>query len=403
MQLTCLLHNPDICEADPVARLLRDASWNVLRCESLQQAGEMVEKHRPNVALVNLDSKEDDPLGFLVRLRRKYSSREVGVMVGTTWPLNDRLAEAFRAGADDFFLRNAPAQTLVPRLEAFLNRPRSEEEDLVELLPELPRSVHQYGPGDWVSHYKLLSLLGEGCWGKVYRAFDRELLREVAVKVLKVQPLDRHLQEARALAQVDHPGVIQVYEVGPPQQGYLVMELVKGQLLSDLIDCELPIAQVAGWGVEMLEALHAVHARGIVHHDVKPGNLMVTDAGHIKLMDFGFAGQRASGGQAYGTPLYASPEHFDPSIGPLSVRSDIYSAGVVLYELLTGSLPFSANTFEDLAIAVTGPEEPPPPHELRSEIPEELSEVVLRALQRDPMERYGSAQLFALALKPFAT
>ena len=403
MQLTCLLHNPDICEADPVARLLREAEWNVLRCESLQQAQELVEKHRPQVALVNLDTQLEDPLGFVVRLRRKYSSRQLGVMVGTSWPLNIRLAEAFRAGADDFFLRNAPAQTLVPRLDAFLNRPSADEVDLTELLPELPRPVANYGPGDWVSHYKLLSLLGEGCWGRVYRAFDRELLREVAVKVLKVQPLDRHLQEARALAQVDHPGVIQVHEVGPPEQGYLVMELVKGHLLSERIEPDLPIGQAARWGFEMLEALQAVHARGILHHDIKPANLMVTESGHIKLMDFGFAGQRASAAQAYGTPLYASPEHFDLSIAPLSVRSDIYSAGVVFYELLTGQLPFSADTFEELAIAVTGDEEPTPPHVVRSAIPEELSEVCLRALATNPLERYGNAQLFARAVRPFAT
>jgi serine/threonine-protein kinase len=235
----------------------------------------------------------------------------------------------------------------------------------------------------------------------VYRALDRTLGRQVAIKVLREQfaadPefVERFDREARSAARLSHPNIVDIYDVGADgETRFIVMELVEGENLKSLIrrGGALPPALVIGYGREVGAALEYAHRRGIVHRDVKPQNVLLDADGHAKLTDFGIAQAAESVGLTQtgvlGTPQYMSPEQArGRGVGP---ASDVYSLGVVLYELATGRLPFQADS--PLAIALRHVEdEPPAPRSLNPSVPPALEAVILRALAKAPAERFASA------------
>lgn len=267
--------------------------------------------------------------------------------------------------------------------------------------------------------YRIEERIGEGGMGIVYRAHDPELKRNVAIKVLRSETLDaetprlrdearlRFLQEARAAAALAHPGITTVFRVGEDLgRPYIAMEWLSGQPLDVILRgrAPLPIEQAAQIGVDLGEALEAAHRAGIVHRDIKPSNLVILADGRLKVTDFGLA-RRDSGnlvkttaGIVLATPLYASPEQLRGD--RVDARTDIFSAGVVLYVCLTGRRPFDGASYGDLIRAVLE-DEPIPPRHYNEEIPKGLEDVVLRTLAKEPDERYPSAGALAEALRPW--
>jgi serine/threonine protein kinase len=258
--------------------------------------------------------------------------------------------------------------------------------------------------------YEVRSQLGQGGMAEVYSALDRVLGRLVAVKVLREslaedrRAVARFRREARAVAALSHPNIISIHDVG--SEGaipFMVMELVSGEALSQVIWREAPltIELAAGVGEAVANALAFAHDAGIVHRDVKPGNVMITTSGHVKVLDFGIARALAwtpvtEGGAVQGTAEYVSPEQ--ASGLSLDGRSDIYSLGVVLYEMLTGLPPFRADTA--VAIAYQHLEEQPAPlRSLRPGIPPALEAVVLRCLAKERWSRYQNATDLASDLR----
>jgi serine/threonine protein kinase/tetratricopeptide (TPR) repeat protein len=272
--------------------------------------------------------------------------------------------------------------------------------------------------GETISHYKILSRLGAGGMGVVYEAEDTRLGRKVAIKFLPdeantdADANQRFQREARVISTLNHPYICTLYDIGDHNgQQFMVMELLEGQSLKDRIARgALPLEDVLELGSQLADALDAAHAQGIVHRDIKPANLFVTKRGSIKVLDFGVAKLSEAGrtdagatlggsdqlttlGTTIGTVAYMSPEQARGQ--EIDARSDLFSAGVVLYEMAVGQLPFQGPTvatiFESL---LTKP--PAPPSELKAAVPPELDHIILKALEKDRETRYqGAAELRA--------
>jgi serine/threonine-protein kinase len=257
--------------------------------------------------------------------------------------------------------------------------------------------------------YEIESMLGRGGMATVYRGRDRVLDRPVAIKVLAEKYggdqkfVTRFQREARAAAGLNHRSIVSVYDTGDTDgEHYFVMELIQGETLADLLDRQRPLSSdhAARIAAGIAEALQAAHDQGLIHRDVKPGNVMLTPAGDVKVMDFGIARAASDDtltqtGLILGTASYLSPEQSRGD--PVDHRSDIYSLGCVAYEMLAGNPPFSANT--PLSVAYKHVHDRPrPPSRTNSSVPPEMETVVMRALAKDPDDRFPSADAFRQAI-----
>ncbi|MDY7102848.1 MAG: serine/threonine-protein kinase [Actinomycetota bacterium] len=255
--------------------------------------------------------------------------------------------------------------------------------------------------------YELRAHLGRGGFASVVVAHDQRLRRDVAVKLLSPNAGpgagDRFVREAHVAASINHPNVVVVHDVGVEgDQPYLVMELLEGGDLSSVIAQRAPLSLGETTHVmsSVLAALDALHRAGIVHRDVKPANILVTTDGTVKLSDFGIARptdatRLTAAGSVLGTPAYLPPEQAEGR--PATASGDLYSAGAVLYELLTGEPPFGRGSTAGVALAHVR-EPVPTVRSMRPEMSAELDEVVRRALAKDPMERWPDAAAMGAAV-----
>lgn len=260
-------------------------------------------------------------------------------------------------------------------------------------------------PKSW-GRFQLVELLGSGGMGDVYKAYDPNLGRYIALKILRheePETLKRFLREARAQAKVEHPHICKIYESGEYSgHPYIAMQYIEGKNLKEL-DQELTFEEKLRIIKEVALGLQAAHRKGLIHRDVKPNNIMVsqTDEGNWKpfIMDFGIAReQEASGltstGMVVGTPFYISPEHAKGKLANLDRRSDIYSLGITLYELLTGIVPFQGDTPVEILIKVID-KDPQPIRKINPRVPVDIETIVMKCLEKDPNRRYSSAKELA--------
>ena len=273
--------------------------------------------------------------------------------------------------------------------------------------------------GQTISHYRIVEKLGGGGMGVVFKAEDTNLRRFVALKVLPNElSKDRHAverfqREARAASALNHSNICTVHDIGEHQgQQFIVMELLEGRTLKHCIAKRpLETEQAAKLGMQIADALEAAHAKGIVHRDIKPEKILVSDRGHVKLLDFGLAKllhpvseetltQSETQGQgAAGTLPYIAPEQLQGQ--SVDARADIYAVGVVLYEMATGQRPFRAESSVRL-IADILHSPPPRPRWVRQAVPPRLEEAILKCLEKDPENRYQSAKELAVDLRRLA-
>ncbi|RPJ50975.1 MAG: serine/threonine protein kinase, partial [Methanobacteriota archaeon] len=262
--------------------------------------------------------------------------------------------------------------------------------------------------GDEVGPYRIMSLLGQGGMGRVYQAKDPRLGRFVALKFLP-EELERYphirarfLQEARVAAALDHPFICKIYEIGEQgERKFIAMEYVEGQTLSEKLERDRPsLAETIRLAIETADALEKAHQKSVIHRDLKPQNIMITSEGHIKLMDFGLARRVLSsedtaeswrttpggGNLLVGTLAYMSPEQFNGEA--VDHRSDIFSFGIILYEMLTGTHPFRCTTKLETANAIA--EGRPSPFRDQAGVPKDLERLVTKMLEKDPSARHQS-------------
>ena len=270
------------------------------------------------------------------------------------------------------------------------------------------------GNGAWTTlprslgRYRLDELVGTGGFGQVWKGFDPELQRTVAVKVPRPDRLgsldqaDKFLAEARKVAQLRHPGIVPVHDVGRDGQWcFIVSDFIECGSLAERIKKQRPDwRESARLIAELAEILHYAHQQGFIHRDIKPGNILLDAEGKPYLADFGIAISEGEGhgpGTA-GTLAYMPPEQLSDGASRIDFRTDIYGLGVVLYELLTGQKPFTGNNPLDLRNAILSGQ-PIPPRAIAANLPLALERICLKAMAKDPVERYATAKDYAVALK----
>lgn len=259
-----------------------------------------------------------------------------------------------------------------------------------------------------LGRYNIIGELGQGAMGTVYKAVDPLIDRVVAIKTINLSlALDekdeyesRFYQEAKAAGRLSHPNIVTIYDVGKSGEiAYIAMEFLQGRELRDILNDgkRMPVEQVINVVAQVAQGLAYAHEHGIVHRDVKPSNIMVVRDGHVKITDFGIARMasaavRTQTGMVLGSPKYMSPEQV---VGKLTdQRSDIFSLGVVLYEMLTGQAPFSGENVNAIMYQTLN-SVPPPPSSLSSNVPEMLNFIVAKALAKKLEHRYQDTKEFA--------
>jgi len=280
--------------------------------------------------------------------------------------------------------------------------------------------IDPLAPGSNIAHYRVVSRLGEGGMGAVYLADDTRLGRRVALKVLPAslaadpERMQRFVQEARLASALTHPNVAYIYEIGEDQIGenrgvrFLAMEYVEGEPLSARLSRgPMPLSELLFIGAQIADALDDAHSKGIVHRDIKPSNLMITPRGYVKVLDFGLAKLEAAGtrdetqlitnaGTVLGTVAYMSPEQ---ALGrEVDHRTDLFSLGVVLYEMAAARLPFSGATASETMARIVN-SQPEALARFNYDIPEGLDRVVRKCLEKDRERRYQTARELVVDLK----
>jgi serine/threonine-protein kinase len=266
-------------------------------------------------------------------------------------------------------------------------------------------------PPTALGKYQIRGTLGRGAMGTVYDGWDPVIGRRVAIKTVRLmdhadpeakEGLERFKREAQAAGRLSHPNIVGVYDYGETDEtAYIVMEFIEGQSLKQMLDARerFPVAETVRIMEQMLAGLQFSHDSGVVHRDIKPGNVMIAKGGRVKLADFGIARIESSvmtqDGTMLGTPAYMSPEQLMALT--VDARSDLYSAGVVLYQLLTGERPFEGGLTAIIHKALNTV--PPRPSEIAVTAPPSLDAVVARAMAKRPADRYPDADSFAHALR----
>jgi eukaryotic-like serine/threonine-protein kinase len=271
--------------------------------------------------------------------------------------------------------------------------------------------MSEFHPGDQLDHYRIDGLVARSGMASIFRGTDVRDGRAVAIKVphaeMEADPIlyDRFKREEEIGKKLVHPGVVRVYNDEDRSRRYMVLEWVDGRLLRQILNEQksLPVERAIRITLALCKALDYIHSEGVVHRDLKPENIMVGPDDQVKLIDFGIAANAGSRRltfakltEAMGTPDYISPEQVKGKRG--DARSDVYSLGIMFYEMLTGKVPFTGpNPFVIMNERLLN--NPIPPREVNPEISPELQEIIYRALERDPNKRYPNAHEFALDLE----
>lgn len=383
-----------------LCRLLDAHGYWVQTAGDRQEALARLSEQPTSLVLMDLLPSPEEGLAFLQKLRGSYGLLQLPILVVSGHTDSQTIVRAHDLGANDFVALPYDPDILLAKVRRLLACRR--------LCPEIP----SFAIGSHLGHYELLDLLGEGAMGRVLRARDLRSGNEVALKVLLSGRLpqlrERFASEAIAASRVQHPNVVKVYEFGEEPVPYIAMECVSGRNLDDPgLAGPMPVGQACTTILAILDAVQAIHQQRILHRDLKPGNVMITHEGQVKLLDFGVAKlldeqkrRMTETGLALGTPQYMAPEQIDNSFGAVSERSDLFAVAGIFYRLLTGSDPFPASNPTQQMFAITT-REPIPPRQLQPDLPSQLESICLLGLLKTPSLRFQSADEFAHVIRDY--
>ena len=402
MQHSLLVVDDSEMNRDMLRRRLERKGYRVITAENGEQALELVARETIDLVLLDVMMPGLSGLDVLRILRQTPAGKTLPVIMATAKSESTDIVEALDAGANDYVIKPLDVPVVIARIEAQL---RSRPASAREASPAEPAADTVIA-----GKYVLEAAIGSGAFGTVYRARHLGLDHPVAVKVLNAgatataESTERFRREGVAACRVRHPNAVMVMDFGVTAAGapFLVMELLDGRSLDAEIarSAPMPPARCAEIVLPLCAVLAEAHEVGILHRDIKPANVFLhrTRIGEtVKILDFGIA-KLADVGQSLtveggivGTPAYMAPERFRGAV--LDGKSDVYSLGVMLYQMLSGRLPFDAPDADLLAVAMMHLNEEPPP--LRSGVPPSVEGVVRAALVKDPARRPGARELGA--------
>ncbi|MGB3976985.1 MAG: protein kinase [bacterium] len=386
--------------------LLMGRGYNILLVSSIEEYIMIVQRTTPDLVLVNPINSRNNGVAVMEHIRGpKASNNKIPMLVLS--PKDDlKLRKiANQLGAVDFLIKHlAPPKEVVKRIDGILEARQPAPKHALD-----PRALKV---GDVLDdRYEIMERIGKGGQGAVFRAFDRRLEEEVAVKILILNPeiaeelLETFLREVRLSRKVAHKNVVRVHDVG--QSGgihYITMEFVKGSDLNQFIydNWGISHADLLEIFIQVAQALQAAHQIGIVHRDIKPQNILIAKTGIAKVADFGIA--TAAGAMlknttelSIGTPDYMAPETTQAGCNYADPRIDIYSLGIVMYEAFTGVLPYEGKTvMEKIQLHLEGNAQLP--SALNPNFPRSLEHVIMTAMRRRPADRYQDMNEMILAL-----
>lgn len=395
--------DPDLLHV--VRAVLRRGGWTVVTCSDPREAAPLVADRRPDGLVLDVNMPGLSGLDVLRELRAGIPGGRLPTLFLSAQSTTADRIEGLRVGADDYLAKPFDPEELSLRLERLVGPPASAV-DLRrsdEMSDAEARIRHRVERGDRVElgRYVLEALLGEGSVGSVYRAHDPLLHRDLALKTLRVgeesevgrtrRQVDSLLREAVTIAGFSHPNIVTIHDVGTDPVPFLALELVEGCGLDGVLrrSRRLPVGPSTWIAGRVCRGLGAAHERGVVHRDIKPGNVLLGRAGAVKVSDFGLAGLFESleeaGEVVFGTPGYIAPEVLEGEV-PTSPRTDLFSLGATLYKMLSGEpAVLGHNLFTILRNTVQ--EEVVPLEDLTPDVPPEIVVLVGALLERDPRNR----------------
>lgn len=384
-----------------VRRLSRDG-FKVLTASGGQEAIDLVDTEHVDMVLLDVMMPVMDGFETLKALRTK--APDLPVVMTTALGDSGSIVKALNSGASDYVTKPINFEVLKARMEGIFTRLEAAAKKA---------SVFKVEIGAKLGSYKVMSEIGKGATSVVYMARDTRLNRPAALKVLRQSVcedpvnLARFIREAKAIAKVDHPGVVQIYDIMDKPCNFIAMEYLQGKNLENLIaeyNGPMPVEKALGYCMQIAEILAAIHKAGIIHRDLKPQNLIVDDEDKVRLMDFGIVKivgsdvNLTTSGTVLGTPKYISPEQLDSDMGEVSPLSDLYALGLIMFEMLTGQSAIKGDSLHAVTYEVLF-RKPEGPREINKDVPEDVNRFCLKLRALNPGDRPQTAEETAKKLK----